>query len=86
MFASAGLIQKQGARTQRLLWASTGTKDPRYPDTYYVDALVGADTGLRAAWEALSPSRRREAAEHIASAKLDATRARRLEELVASLR
>jgi transaldolase/glucose-6-phosphate isomerase len=33
-----------GARPQRLLWASTGTKDPKYPDTYYVDALVGADT------------------------------------------
>lgn len=29
-----------GARTQRLLWASTGTKDPRLPDTYYVDALA----------------------------------------------
>ena len=33
-----------GANTQRLLWASTGTKDPRYPDTYYVDALIGRDT------------------------------------------
>ena len=33
-----------GARPQRLLWASTGTKDPRYPDTYYVDALIGPDT------------------------------------------
>ncbi|HEY7371817.1 MAG TPA: bifunctional transaldolase/phosoglucose isomerase [Polyangia bacterium] len=33
-----------GAKTQRLLWASTGTKDPRYPDTYYVDGLIGADT------------------------------------------
>ena len=33
-----------GAQPQRLLWASTGTKDPRYPDTYYVDALLGADT------------------------------------------
>jgi transaldolase / glucose-6-phosphate isomerase len=33
-----------GANTQRLLWASTGTKDPRYSDTYYVDALVGRDT------------------------------------------
>jgi len=33
-----------GARTQRLLWASTGTKDPRYPDTYYLETLVGADT------------------------------------------
>jgi transaldolase/glucose-6-phosphate isomerase len=33
-----------GARPQRLLWASTGTKDPRYPDTYYLDTLIGADT------------------------------------------
>jgi transaldolase/glucose-6-phosphate isomerase len=33
-----------GAHPQRLLWASTGTKDPRYPDTYYVDALIGPDT------------------------------------------
>ena len=34
----------KGAKPQRLLWASTGTKDPRYPDTLYVDALVGPDT------------------------------------------
>jgi transaldolase / glucose-6-phosphate isomerase len=33
-----------GARPQRLLWASTGTKDPSYPDTYYVDELMGRDT------------------------------------------
>lgn len=33
-----------GARPQRLLWASTGTKDPAYPDTMYVEALVGAHT------------------------------------------
>jgi transaldolase/glucose-6-phosphate isomerase len=33
-----------GAHPQRLLWASTGTKDPRYADTMYVDALIGADT------------------------------------------
>ena len=33
-----------GANPQRLLWASTGTKDPSYPDTYYVDALMGPDT------------------------------------------
>lgn len=32
------------ARPQRLLWASTGTKDPAYPDTKYVDALVGSHT------------------------------------------
>jgi len=33
-----------GARPQRLLWASTGTKNPRFPDTLYVDALIGPDT------------------------------------------
>jgi transaldolase / glucose-6-phosphate isomerase len=33
-----------GAAPQRLLWASTGVKDPAYPDTLYVDSLIGADT------------------------------------------
>lgn len=33
-----------GARAQRLLWASTGTKDPAYSDVKYVDALIGPDT------------------------------------------
>jgi transaldolase len=33
-----------GARPQRPLWASTSTKDPRYPDVYYVEALVAAHT------------------------------------------
>jgi transaldolase len=32
-----------GARTQRPLWASTGTKDPHYPDVLYVSDLVGPD-------------------------------------------
>lgn len=32
------------ARVQRPLWASTGTKNPAYPDTYYVDNLIGPDT------------------------------------------
>lgn len=34
----------QGAQTQRLLWASTGTKNPRYRDTLYVDELIGEHT------------------------------------------
>jgi transaldolase / glucose-6-phosphate isomerase len=34
----------KGASPQRLLWASTGTKDPKYADTMYLDALIGADT------------------------------------------
>ncbi len=33
-----------GARPQRLLWASTGTKNPDYPDTLYVDELIGPET------------------------------------------
>jgi len=33
-----------GARAQRVLWASTGTKDPSAPDTLYVDRLVAPDT------------------------------------------
>ncbi len=33
-----------GARVQRPLWASTSTKDPSYPDTLYVDSLIGPDT------------------------------------------
>lgn len=34
----------RGARVQRLLWASTGTKNPSYPDTLYLDTLIGPDT------------------------------------------
>jgi len=37
-------LREQGAMPQRLLWASTGTKDPRYPDVMYVEALIGPDT------------------------------------------
>jgi transaldolase len=33
-----------GARIQRPLWASTSTKDPAYPDTYYVEALVAPNS------------------------------------------
>jgi transaldolase/glucose-6-phosphate isomerase len=33
-----------GARPQRLLWASTGTKDPAYSDVFYIEALIGPDT------------------------------------------
>jgi transaldolase len=37
-------LKAAGARPQRPLWASTGTKNPAYPDTLYVDTLVGPDT------------------------------------------
>lgn len=35
-----GALAERGARPQRLLWASTGVKDPSYPDTLYVTGLV----------------------------------------------
>jgi transaldolase len=38
------VLEAKGARVQRLLWASTGTKDPAYSDVMYVDGLVGNNT------------------------------------------
>ena len=37
-------LRKHGARVQRPLWASTGTKNPAYSDVKYVEALIGPDT------------------------------------------
>jgi transaldolase len=37
-------LAKQGAQTQRVLWASTSTKDPSYPDVLYIEELIGPDT------------------------------------------
>ena len=37
-------LKTRGAKLQRVLWASTSTKNPKYPDTLYVDALIGPDT------------------------------------------
>ena len=37
-------LQQSGERVQRPLWASTSTKNPNYPDTIYVDTLIGPDT------------------------------------------
>ena len=42
--ARFGTLALQGARVQRLLWASTGTKNPDYSDVKYVETLIGADT------------------------------------------
>ncbi|MCH8967390.1 MAG: hypothetical protein IID43_06895 [Planctomycetes bacterium] len=47
VFGDSGQFAKlsaKGARVQRPLWASTSTKNPAYPDTYYVDLLIGAET------------------------------------------
>jgi transaldolase len=37
-------LEEQGARAQRLLWASTSNKNPNYSDVKYIEALVGANT------------------------------------------
>jgi transaldolase len=37
-------LAKKGARTQKLLWASTSTKNPAYKDIKYVETLIGPDT------------------------------------------
>ncbi|MEO5617407.1 MAG: transaldolase, partial [Candidatus Eisenbacteria bacterium] len=46
MFASPrfAALKTKGARLQRPLWASTGTKNPAYSDVLYVEELIGADT------------------------------------------
>lgn len=38
------VLSAKGAKMQRLLWASTGTKDPNYSDVLYVDELIGPNT------------------------------------------
>lgn len=37
-------LAAKGAQPQRMLWASTGTKDPSYSDVLYVETLIGPDT------------------------------------------
>ncbi|HEX5483469.1 MAG TPA: bifunctional transaldolase/phosoglucose isomerase, partial [Terriglobia bacterium] len=37
-------LERKGAHTQRLLWASTSTKNPKYRDVLYVEELIGPDT------------------------------------------
>ena len=46
IFATARFreLAQEGAQVQRVLWASTATKNPAYSDTRYVDQLIGADT------------------------------------------
>ncbi|MDD3275833.1 MAG: transaldolase [Kiritimatiellales bacterium] len=50
-------LSDQGARPQRLLWASTGTKNPEYSDVKYIDALIGPDTVNTAPLETINAYR-----------------------------
>jgi transaldolase len=52
-----GNLAAQGARVQRLLWASTSTKNPEYSDVRYVEALIGPDTVNTAPLETLNAYR-----------------------------
>lgn len=57
VFATPRFASLEGAHAQRPLWASTGTKDPSFPDTKYVDELVTAgvvNTMPRATLEAVA--------------------------------
>jgi len=47
----------EGARVQRLLWASTGTKNPDYSDVKYIEPLIGPDTINTAPLETLNAYR-----------------------------
>ncbi|MEY2929437.1 MAG: hypothetical protein RL033_186 [Pseudomonadota bacterium] len=44
LFSNPRFTALSGAQRQRVLWASTGTKDPSYRDTIYVEELIGPDT------------------------------------------
>jgi transaldolase len=50
-------LAAKGARVQRLLWASTSTKNPDYSDVKYVEALIGPDTVDTAPLETLNAYR-----------------------------
>jgi transaldolase len=50
-------LAAEGARVQRPLWASTGTKNPDYSDVKYVEALIGPDTVNTAPMETLDAYR-----------------------------
>ena len=80
-------LKKAGARPQRCLWASTSTKNPKYPDTYYVEELIGPETVDTVPPATLAAFRehgevRRSLDEHVDASK---RRLRQLEELGISL-
>ena len=50
-------LREAGAKVQRPLWASTGTKNPAYPDTLYVDSLIGPETVNTIQRQRWSPSK-----------------------------
>jgi transaldolase len=51
------MLSAQGAHVQRLLWASTSTKNPDFSDVKYIEALIGAETVNTAPLETLNAYR-----------------------------
>lgn len=68
-------LAAQGARPQRLLWASTGTKNPRYRDVLYVEELIGLDTVNTMPPATVDAYRDHGAARHSLEERLDEARA-----------
>ncbi|MDP7645057.1 MAG: transaldolase [Anaerolineales bacterium] len=68
-------LQAAGARVQRPLWASTSTKNPRYRDVLYVEALIGVDTVNTMPPHTLQAFKQHGHAEETITAGTDAARA-----------
>jgi transaldolase len=73
-------LSAKGARVQRLLWASTGTKNPNYSDVMYVDELIGPDTV-----NTLPPSTIKACADHCDVDNRVATNVEEARQIIASL-
>ena len=67
-------LKVKGARVQRPLWASTSTKNPDYPDTIYVDNLIGPETVNTVPPQTLDAFRDHGAAEITLTRNLDEAR------------
>ncbi|NEP00609.1 MAG: transaldolase [Symploca sp. SIO2E9] len=73
-------LSAKGASVQRLLWASTSTKNPEYSDVMYVDELVGANTV-----NTLPPNTIEACADHCSPANRIETGVEEAQQLIASL-
>ena len=65
-------LAAKGAHVQRPLWASTSTKNPAYPDTLYVDTLIGPDTVNTMPEATIDATRDHGVAERTIDVKVDA--------------
>jgi transaldolase len=68
-------LREAGANVQRPLWASTSTKNPDYPDTLYVDELIGPDTVNTMPDATIEAARDHATAERTVDRDIDAARA-----------